>query len=293
MTIAEVVEVVGRDVAACPLETHAVKMEHDQCVKPNFTGPLDEQLTDDIVCEDDDLDSLLALSPGTVPTDGIETLAALAEPSEVDEMDIIEDSCESPGLAELHMCHIDNVPPQRAEFQGKLTVVFDLDETLAYARDGTIRIRPHVGEMLKVLQDRCEVLIWTAGVKSYAHRVVTALDTDRVIQHCICRHDAWFQAPGGHSYVKDLTALGRDLRRTIIIENTPDCVVKNPLNSIIVSDYIRENSSDHTMAVITRVLDGLVDSKLSVPEYLSTSLHLRLETLKNASGDTLSVFMLR
>ena len=109
-----------------------------------------------------------------------------------------------------------------------LKVCFTLPTKHAVSRKDT-----HAASLLhccgrghQVLQDRCEVLIWTAGVKSYAHRVVTALDTDRVIQHCICRHDAWFQAPGGHSYVKDLTALGRDLRRTIIIENTPDCVVK-------------------------------------------------------------------
>lgn len=289
MTVAEIVEVtgqVGQEVAACPLES-----AHEECVKPHFPDPL-EQLTDQNVCEDDMLESLLALAPGAVPSDGMVTLAALAEPTEVDEMDIVEDSCQSPCFGDLHMCSIDSVPPQRPEDQGKLTVVFDLDETLVYARDGNTRLRPHVAELLKVLQDRCEVLVWTAGVKTYAHRVVTTLDTDRVIRSCICRQDAWAQPAGGHSYVKDLRKLDRDLRRTIIIENTPDCVVKNPLNSIIVSDYVRENSADTTLKVIAKVLDGLIDSNLAVPEYLSLSLHLRLTTLRNASGDTLGVFML-
>ena len=230
------------------------------------------------VCDDDLV--------GAIPKDGISTAAALASSS-------LDDFEMQGSRAKLRMCHIDTFPEQRESDKGRPTIVFDLDETLVYARDGTIRPRPFVNQLLKNIQGRCECIVWTAGVRAYAHRVITTMDVDGVISDCICRHDAWFQQPNGQSYVKDLTLLGRDLSRTIIIENTPDCVVRNPLNSIIVSDYVSRNPTDITLNVINQILDGLIDSELSVPEYLAQCSLLRLETLKNASGDTLGVFMLR
>lgn len=191
------------------------------------------------------------------------------------------------------MCDIYNISAQPAELKGKLTVVFDLDETLVHARDGTIRPRPYLPELLKTVHERCEPLIWTAGVKTYAQRVVSAVDPERVVKECICRADTWFPMLGPLSHVKDLRMLGRDMDRTVIIENTPDCVVKNPLNSIIVSDYIQENPADRVLQTIASVLDGLIDSPLAVPEFLAACPLLRLETLRNPSGETLTVFMLR
>lgn len=288
MTFAECnIEVNEHEVCEAPAclkrvqNSSALDAEDAQRLDIQQTESLDE-LSD--VCDDELMHSMMTPAAGK---DGGDTLAALAQNG--------DDQCsdDDGSQCDLNMCHIDTFPAQREEHKGKYTVVFDLDETLVYARDGTIRPRPHVNELLKLIEDRCEVVIWTAGVRAYAHRVITAIDSDRVIKDCICRHDAWFQNPNGHSYVKDLKNLNRDLSRTIIIENTPDCVVRNPLNSIIVSDYISKNPLDTTLNVIAQVLDGLIDSDMDVPNYLASHPLLRLETLKNATGDTLGVFMLK
>lgn len=61
----------------------------------------------------------------------------------------LENSCQSPGL-ELKLYEIESFPAQKTN--DNLTVVFDLDETLVHARDGIIKPRPFVNELLKVCQ---------------------------------------------------------------------------------------------------------------------------------------------
>eukprot|EP01004_Peranema_trichophorum_P003084 NODE_2095_length_1691_cov_55.056760_g1791_i0.p1 GENE.NODE_2095_length_1691_cov_55.056760_g1791_i0~~NODE_2095_length_1691_cov_55.056760_g1791_i0.p1 ORF type:complete len:265 (+),score=38.71 NODE_2095_length_1691_cov_55.056760_g1791_i0:64-858(+) len=191
----------------------------------------------------------------------------------------------------MTMCSIETLPLQHPDDNEKYTIVFDLDETLTYARDGKIRPRPHIDNMFKTLKKRCEVIVWTAGLRVYANRVVSALDKFKVIKHCVCRSESWQPTPQG--FAKDLRLLNRNIERTIIIENTPDCVVKNPLHSIIVPDYIREDPEDKTMSVITTILDQLVESKQDVPDFLASCPLLRLETLRNGNGQVLHVFMLK
>ena len=48
----------------------------------------------------------------------------------------------------------------------------------------------------QILKDSCEILVWTAGVKQYAQRVLRRIDKTSVLSFCICRHDAWFQVLG-------------------------------------------------------------------------------------------------
>lgn len=252
----------------------SVKFEFDPC-----SDHLEDLTDESNVCEDDHMPLIVA--------DGL-----LAEPSTDDEFELVDDFCR-PGV-ERHLCEASSLPPQAEEWSGKMTVIFDLDETLVHARDGTIRPRPHLADLLKVVQDRCEPLIWTASMKSYAERVVNAIDPDRVFRHCVCRTDSWYVPPSGpFGHAKDLRLLRRDLNRTIIIENTPDCVVKNPLHSIIVPDYSQDNPGDRILVTIAAVLDGLLASPLPVPEYLAACPLVRLETLRNPSGDTLTVFMVK
>eukprot|EP00906_Rhabdomonas_costata_P013861 RCo019869 len=254
----------------------------------------------DVDLIDDELssDSVVLPESSLAPPDFIVarqavSFADLAELCSDEDSD--EASCmDEPAGSSLLFCGVESIPPQRAEDKSKYTVVFDLDETLVFARDGTVRPRPHIDRLFEVLKNRCEVIIWTAGVKKYAQQVLERIDKTGALDFCICRHEAWYQQPCnmGKNYVKDLAVLGRDVSRTIIIENTPDNCVRNPRNSIIVSDYVRDTPSDATLAVISNVLDGLLRSNMSVPQFLSTNINVKLETLRNALGETLGVYML-
>lgn len=116
----------------------------------------------------------------------------------------------------------------------RYTIVLDLDETVVYARDGPLYARAHLQSLLRVMDECCEVIVWTAGERKYAKAILQEINTDNIIKHLIYRHKAWFDPK---DYTKDLCRLGRDLDYVLIIENTPDCVRVNPQNGIIVEDF--------------------------------------------------------
>ncbi|CAG9582614.1 conserved hypothetical protein [Leishmania major strain Friedlin] len=116
----------------------------------------------------------------------------------------------------------------------RYTVVFDLDETVVYARDGPLYARAYLKDLFRFMKDDFEVIVWTAGERDYAKCILEEINEDHIIQHLVYRHKKWFRE---EDYTKDLRQLGRDLNYTLMIENTPDCVRANPENGIIVEDF--------------------------------------------------------
>jgi len=184
--------------------------------------------------------------------------------------------------------------PQAAEDKGRITVVFDLDETLIYAREGPLYARPGLDELLGFCQEKMEPIVWTAGVKAYAQAVVRNIDKKSVIRHCVYRHKKWFTGCAG--YNKDLTLLGRDMDKLLILENTPDCVRGNETNGIVVEDYEGGEHQDMTLLAITALLRDMVEKYenqgITIPQYIQSTPHLSKQSIPTDLGDTLEIYCL-
>jgi hypothetical protein len=120
-------------------------------------------------------------------------------------------------------------------------------------------VRPHSIETLQLLRDlrdegyHVEVVLWTASVEDLARTVLdTRLDPEGgLFQHLIFRDSRWFREVG---YTKDLRQLGRDMRRVVIVENSPMSVRLNRGNAIMVRDFLGMSFNDCDMAVVRDVL---------------------------------------
>jgi CTD small phosphatase-like protein 2 len=103
------------------------------------------------------------------------------------------------------------------------TLVLDLDETLVHyfeiGSEGHFLVRPGCDVFLKEMSQIYEVVIFTAAMQDYADWVLDQIDKDKCISHRMYRQHA---LPYGPIFVKDLSRIGRDLSRTIIVDNVAE-----------------------------------------------------------------------
>jgi len=141
------------------------------------------------------------------------------------------------------------LPPQSLELSGKKLLVLDLDETLVHSSfkpipnpDFIIPVeiedqihkvyvlkRPGVDQFLQRVGPLFEVVVFTASLAKYADPVLDLLDSTRVVHHRLFR-EACTNYKG--NFVKDMSRLGRDIKKILIIDNSPSSYMFHPENAI-------------------------------------------------------------
>lgn len=131
------------------------------------------------------------------------------------------------------------LPEPEPEMRHRPTLVLDLDETLVHCSteffpeadfefcvhfQGSdynvyVKRRPHLNAFLKYASSYFEVVVFTASQAAYADRLLDILDPHNDLIHHRLFRDACVYVAG--NYLKDLSVLNRDLRRTVIVDNSP------------------------------------------------------------------------
>ena len=123
--------------------------------------------------------------------------------------------------------------------------------------------RPHLHEFLKQVSSRYETHLFTAAVPVYADPVLDRLDPDRSIFA-----KRWYRAdcsavmtPHAPRYAKDLTRLGGNPSRVVLVDNNPDSFRRNPENGILVPSFTHDPNDDSLLEVLGLLeeLDGQTD----------------------------------
>lgn len=165
-------------------------------------------------------------------------------PSDEEEMlDAIAFISTLPEKTDSNRMNISRVlPPKLPEDSDKLTLVLDLDETLVHCSvtqmlpcdlnlslalpgredspfNVSVRWRPYLFTFLQHIKDKYEVIVFTASQKIYADALLDVMDpTKTIIKHRLFRESCrWVNG----NFIKDLDVLGRDLSKTIIVDNAP------------------------------------------------------------------------
>jgi CTD small phosphatase-like protein 2 len=98
-------------------------------------------------------------------------------------------------------------------------------------------VRPHALRFLKEMKKvGFEIVIFTCGEKNYANSILDKLDPKgKYIDHRLFRDSCSTDKKG--VFYKDLSILGRDLSKTLIIDNLARNFDKQPSNGIHISSW--------------------------------------------------------
>ena len=141
------------------------------------------------------------------------------------------------------------------------TLVVDLDETLVHYIEeenrAFVQVRPYADYFLTEMGKYFEIVIFTAAAEDYADIVLNELDKNNVINFKLYRKHTE-QING--IFIKDLSKLGRDISKVIIIDNNKDNFSLQPENGLHICSFVGDQNDDELYS-LSEDLMKIVNSK--------------------------------
>lgn len=113
--------------------------------------------------------------------------------------------------------------------------------------------RPHVDEFLQRMGELFECVLFTASLAKYADPVADLLDRWGVFRARLFRESCVFHRG---NYVKDLSRLGRELSKVIIVDNSPASYIFHPENAVPVQSWF-DDMTDTELLDLIPFFEGL------------------------------------
>ncbi|KYK69994.1 Dullard family phosphatase domain-containing protein, partial [Toxoplasma gondii TgCatPRC2] len=107
-----------------------------------------------------------------------------------------------------------------------------------------------VDRFLEVVSRLYEVVIFTASLQTYADPLIDLLDPKGLCPYRL------FRSSCSHwkgLWIKDLENLGRDLRRVILVDNSPSAYLLQPWNALPIKSWFF-NMADRELDDLTSIL---------------------------------------
>ena len=151
----------------------------------------------------------------------------------------------------------------------KYSLVLDLDETLIHFKpnpnnesSGKIMIRPYLYDFLRNIKKYYELIIFTAATQDYADPIINAIEKDeKYFDYRLYRiHTVIID----NDFVKDLSKLGRDLNRTIIVDNMKQNYKNQPNNGITIRPFWGKDVEDTALVDLLDILKKIAEKNMNV-----------------------------
>lgn len=181
--------------------------------------------------------------------------------------------------------------PPKQEPKHKFSLVLDLDETLVHCSVEPIpkpdiifpvlfnnvtyqvyvRKRPHLETFLKAIANVYEVILFTASQKVYADKLLNYIDPEKkYVRHQLFR-ESCLNVQG--NYIKDLDVLDRDLKTTVLVDNSPYAYSYHVNNGIPIESWYDDEQDEELLKLLNflkQKIDNCNDVRPVIKEHFKT-----------------------
>merc|ERR1719150_3717976 len=119
-----------------------------------------------------------------------------------------------------------------------------------------VKKRPGIEKFLATVSELYEVVIWTSRAQ-YVNSCIDQIDTKKIVSARLFREHCKRM---GDDVIKDISLIGRHLKKTILIDDDPKNFLNLPKNSIPMHPW-KGNSDDTELFSILPTLDDLLEVK--------------------------------
>ena len=166
-----------------------------------------------------------------------------------------------------------NVPYLKFPCKKEYTLILDLDETLICFKSskndeniGNIHIRPGLEIFLEIIKEFYEIVIFTIGTREYANIILDLIEKKNNTKYFDGRLYREHATKIGNKYIKDLSKIGRDISKTLIVDNNPHSFKFQHENGILISSYFGEKNNDKALVELQKLLIKIYKEKGDVRE---------------------------
>ena len=142
------------------------------------------------------------------------------------------------------------------------TLLIHLDDTIIHIpnKSNNIYLRNGLIDFLNSVNEYYEVISFTKGNENYSNQIINLIESnEKYFDYCLHKDNASYL---NEDYYKDIKKIGRDVKKTIIIDDDNNCLGIEDENTIFIKSFIlndNENENDND-----NVLDNLCNILISI-----------------------------
>ena len=162
------------------------------------------------------------------------------------------------------------LPPKKENDLRDYCLVLDLDETLVHyfedENEAYVKVRKGTEKFIEELSAYCEICIFTASTKYYADTVINGLGNHDLIDYRLYRQHTSINEGVN---IKDLSKLGRNLEKIIIVDNIEENYQLQPNNGINISDFEGDENDNELEYLLEDLLEVVKEPGKNVTNELN------------------------
>ena len=142
----------------------------------------------------------------------------------------------------------------------KYTLVLDLEETLVHInKKGECILRPGLYKFLKEVQPYYELVSFSNESKYASEPIIDTIESKKkYFEYNLYREHLTFS---GKEFIKDISKLGRDIKKVVLVDNIANNFKLNPENGIQISPFFGDDDEDNALDELKKILILFIKEK--------------------------------